>query len=245
MIKNGQKKLKIFICSFSIIFVLLVVALLYYFGVIHINNPSTKAYPVRGVDVSSYQGEVDWDTLSEQNISFAYIKATEGSSYIDNRFEYNWKNASDCNLRIGAYHFFSFESSSETQAKHFINTVTVVDDMLPPAIDVEYYGRFHTDGDIVVPDIVKELRSMVDILTETYGMKPIIYVSEETYETIVQGNFDDCELWYRSVYSSIPQNIDWTFWQYSNRHHLKGYTGSERYIDMNVFNGSADEFFKK
>ena len=245
MIKNGQKKLKIFICSFIILFVLLVVALLYYFGVMHINNPSTKAYPVRGVDVSSYQGEVDWDTLSEQNISFAYIKATEGSSYIDNRFEYNWKNASDCNLRIGAYHFFSFESSGETQAKHFINTVTVVDDMLPPAIDVEYYGRFHTDEDIVVSDIVRELRNMVDVLTETYGMKPIIYVSEETYKTIVQGNFDDCELWYRSVYSSIPQNIDWTFWQYSNRHHLKGYTGSERYIDMNVFNGSADEFIKK
>ena len=244
MIKNRQKKLKVYICSI-ILFVLLALVLLFYFGVLHLNNPSTKAYPVKGVDVSSYQGEVDWNTLSEQNISFAYIKATEGSSYIDDRFEYNWKNASGCNLRIGAYHFFSFESSGEAQAKHFINTVTAIDNMLPPVIDVEYYGRFHTNEDIVVPDVVRELRSMVDILTETYGMKPIIYVSEETYTTIVQGSFDDCKLWYRSVYSSIPQNVDWTFWQYSNRHHLKGYNGSERYIDMNVFNGSAADFFKE
>ena len=244
MIKNRQKKLTLYICSI-ILFVLLVLALLFYFGVLHLNNPSTKAYPVKGVDVSSYQGEVDWDTLSEQNISFAYIKATEGSSYIDDRFEYNWKNASGCNLRIGAYHFFSFESSGEAQAKHFINTVTAIDNMLPPVIDVEYYGRFHTNEDIVVPDVVKELRNMVDVLTETYGMKPIIYVSKETYKTIVQGNFDDCKLWYRSVYSGVPNDVEWTFWQYSNRHRLKGYNGSERYIDMNVFNGSADDFFKE
>jgi len=235
---------KIIICGFIILFVPLVLALLLFFGVLHINNPSAKEYPIRGVDVSSYQGEVDWDTLSEQNISFAYIKATEGSSYKDDRFDYNWKNASECSLRIGAYHFFSFDSSGEAQAKHFINTVTAVDDMLPPVIDVEYYGNFHTEEDIVVSDIVKELRNMVDTLTEAYGMKPIIYVSEETYKTIVQGNFDDCKLWYRSVYSSIPQNVDWTFWQYSNRHHLKGYNGSERFIDMNVFNGSADDFYK-
>ena len=78
---------KIIICGFIILFVPLVLALLLFFGVLHINNPSAKEYPIRGVDVSSYQGEVDWDTLSEQNISFAYIKATEGSSYKDDRFD--------------------------------------------------------------------------------------------------------------------------------------------------------------
>ena len=118
-----RSKVKVFIIIISAI---LVLALL---------------YPVRGVDVSNFQGEVDWNTLSAQNISFAYIKATEGSSYKDERFDYNWKNASDCDLRIGAYHFFSFESSGETQAGNFIKTVKAVDDMLPPVIDVEYYGR--------------------------------------------------------------------------------------------------------
>ena len=53
--------------------------------------------------------------------------------------------------------------------------------------------------DIDVDAVRNELRTMVDILTEEYGMKPIIYVSEDTYESIVNGHFDDCDLWYRSL----------------------------------------------
>ncbi len=52
-----------------------------YNGLIHINNPSKQKYPIRGVDVSSYQGVIDWNVLSRQNIDFAYIKATEGGHF--------------------------------------------------------------------------------------------------------------------------------------------------------------------
>ena len=116
-------------------------ALLLYLGIVHINNPSKVKYPVAGVDVSAYQGRVDWDILSEQNIDFAYIKATEGSTFKDSCFEYNWKEASKTDLRIGAYHFFSFESSGEKQATNFIDSVDAIPEMLPPVIDVEYYGK--------------------------------------------------------------------------------------------------------
>ena len=210
-----------------------------YFGIIHINNPE---YKVRGVDVSSYQGDIDWNVLSLQGIDFAYIKATEGSSTVDRCFEANWTNASKTPLRIGAYHFFSFESSGENQAKLFISTVEAVPNMLPPVIDVEFYGRFHGADDIDVDAVKKELRSMINVLTEHYGVKPIIYVSRDTYELIVKDDFSDCGLWYRSVYGPVPKDVKWTIWQYSNRHVLKGYNGSERYIDMNVF--AEDEFAK-
>lgn len=210
-----------------------------YFGIIHINNPE---YKVRGVDVSSYQGDIDWNVLSLQRIDFAYIKATEGSSTVDRCFEANWTNASKTPLRIGAYHFFSFESSGENQAKLFTSTVEEVPNMLPPVIDVEFYGRFHGADDIDVEAIKKELRSMIDILTDHYGVKPIIYVSSDTYELIAKDDFSDCGIWYRSVYGPVPKDVKWTIWQYSNRHVLKGYKGSERYIDMNVF--AEDEFAK-
>ena len=210
-----------------------------YFGIIHINNPE---YKVRGVDVSSYQGDIDWNVLSLQRIDFAYIKATEGSSTVDRCFEANWTNASKTPLRIGAYHFFSFESSGENQAKLFISTVEAVPNMLPPVIDVEFYGRFHGADDIDVDAVKKELRSMINVLTEHYGVKPIIYVSRDTYELIVKDDFSDCGLWYRSVYGPVPKDVKWTIWQYSNRHVLKGYNGSERYIDMNVFD--EDQFAK-
>lgn len=216
-------------------------AALFYLGILHINNPG-KRYPVRGVDVSSYQGDIDWEILSSQGIDFAYIKATEGSSYVDGNFTANWENASRYDIRIGAYHFFSFESEGRTQAESFCNTVTPVDNMLPPVIDVEFYGGFGSADSINVEDVVNELRTMVDILTEHYGMKPVIYVSRDTYNSIVKDNFDDCDIWFRSVYGGINVDIDWTFWQYSNRHRLSGFNGEETYIDMNVYNGTYDEF---
>ena len=220
----------------------MILCCLFYFGVIHLNNPELKGLTVRGVDVSSYQGEIDWPRLSSQDIDFAYIKATEGSSYQDPYFSQNWQGASETDIRVGAYHFFSFESGGDTQAQNFIDTVEPVENMLPPVIDVEYYGSFGSAETIDVNAIRNELRIMVDALTEAYGVKPVIYVSADTYTTIVQGSFDDCDLWYRSVYSSVPDDVDWAFWQYSNRHRLQGYNGEESFIDMNVFNGNEDEF---
>ena len=77
---------KVLIPAISILLLLLaggISGLLLYMGVIHINNPSRTEYPVRGVDLSHYQGEVDWEQLSKEDICFAYIKATEGSRYRD------------------------------------------------------------------------------------------------------------------------------------------------------------------
>ncbi|MBQ7469988.1 MAG: hypothetical protein IJS76_06140 [Pseudobutyrivibrio sp.] len=217
-------------------------ALLLYLGIVHINNPSKVKYPVAGVDVSAYQGRVDWDILSEQNIDFAYIKATEGSTFKDSCFEYNWKEASKTDLRIGAYHFFSFESSGEKQATNFIDSVDAIPEMLPPVIDVEYYGKYKNADSIDVSEIRVELRNMINILKEEYGVNPVLYVSEETYNTIVTQEFSDCDIWYRSVYGKIGGGVEWTFWQYSNRHRLNGYEGEEPFIDMNVFYGNKEEF---
>lgn len=228
------------VLSFIAIGMIIPLALLYY-GVLHINHPDPERYPIIGVDVSSYQGEIDWESLAEQNISFAFIKATEGSSLIDGCFETNWMNASKTNLRIGAYHFFSFESPGEAQADLFINTVSPVDGMLPPVIDVEYYGGYRSERAINLSAVKSELRILIDRITAAYSIKPIIYTSKEGYDTIV-GDDEDCDLWIRSVYSEVRADINWTFWQYSNRHILEGYCGKEEFIDLNVFCGTADDF---
>ena len=244
MKKTSKTKIIVWtVISVLLISVLVTVSLLF-FGVFHLNNPSKKDYPVRGVDLSSYQGSVDWDVLSAQDIRFAFIKATEGSSFVDPRFKENWSSAAETDLRIGAYHFFSFESSGEKQAALFCNTVGSVDNMLPPVIDVEYYGEFRSNKNIDIPAVKKELRTLIDILTAEYGMKPVIYADSSTYKTIIRNDFTDCDLWFRSVYTDVPSGITWEFWQYSNRHVLKGYDGKERYIDMNVFAGSIEEFEK-
>lgn len=241
---NGKSKLIIalVVCVSITAAAVITTAVLLYNGVIHFNHIDRSRYPVVGVDVSSYQGEIDWDELSTQNINFAYIKATEGSGFVDEHFEYNWEQASKTDLRIGAYHFFSFETTGKEQAENFCKVVPKTDDMLPPVIDVEYYGRFKTKDNIDAATVAGNLREMVDVLEAEYEKKPIIYVSKETYETIICDDFDDCKLWYRSVYSKVPADVDWTIWQYSNRTKLNGYNGREKFIDMNVFRGNLEEF---
>lgn len=219
--------------------VLILVCALVYTGVIQINGLAASRYEIRGVDVSAYQGEIDWQTLSKENIDFAFIKATEGSTRVDEYFEKNLENAKKTDLKTGAYHFFSFESAGETQAQNFIKTVGEI--TLPPVIDVEYYGKFNRKNSDI-PAIKKELRIMVEMLKEHYGQTPIIYATKASKNEILGDGFDDCFLWLRSVYFPVNNKNGWTFWQYSNRGRLKGYSGKEKYIDLNVFRGTRAEF---
>ncbi len=239
---NCRKKCIILTVCITVVLFAVLFAALFFFGILHFNNPDSNEYPIFGVDVSSYQGDIDWQVLSKQNIRFAFIKATEGSSLVDRCFLKNWAAAAETDLRIGAYHFFSFESSGEAQAKLFCATVESVGRMLPPVIDVEYYGAFRSKTDIDLSATQKELRTLIEILTDNYSVKPILYCDSKTYGDIIQDDFTDCDLWYRSVYAPVPSGTEWTFWQYSNRHVLKGYAGAERYIDADVFAGSAEEF---
>ena len=212
-------------------------------GIIVLNSIPASRYEVKGIDLSSYQGNIDWQTLSGENISFAFIKATEGSSWVDPCFEENWKNAKECSLSVGAYHFFSFDSQGKTQAENFINTVTPFEGMLPPVIDLEFYGNKANDP----PSreyVDTELGTMLEMLEEHYGQKPIIYATKSSYDLYLSGAYEDYDIWFRDVIKppSISDGRAWTFWQYSNRGRLKGYVGREKFIDLNVFYGSKEDF---
>ncbi len=217
--------------------------LLIYQGKITINHPSEADYPIRGVDVSYYQGEIDWEVLAEEDIDFAFIKATEGSSHIDVRFEENWERSGKTGLKRGAYHFFSFESEGAAQAEHFISVVPKEEGMLSPVIDIEFYGdRFYNRPD--VEETRKQLQSLLDRLEEHYGVKPLIYATESSYSTYIRGAFDEYPLWIRNVYFSPNMGMPgkWTFWQYDSEAKLQGYSGEEEHIDLNVFYGSERDW---
>ena len=238
-----RKAKKILIVTTGAALVVSIVALLYYHGILLFNNPSIADYPVRGVDVASYQGEIDWSTLQEQGIRFAFIKATEGSDVTDRCFAQNFKNSHKEDLRVGAYHFFSDTSSGESQANHFISVVPQVEGMLPPVVDVEFYG----DIEKKLPNkgsIQAQLHILIDKLHEHYGLKPIIYATEKAYELFIADDFQTYDIWIRNVISKprLSDSRDWTFWQYTNRQAWPGYSGRERFIDVNVFAGTEAEF---
>lgn len=202
-------------------------------------------YPVRGVDISHYQGDVDWDTLSQQNLAFAFIKATEGSSHLDKKFEYNWENAHKTHLKVGAYHFVSFESSGKKQAENFIKNVPDERGMLPPVVDLELYGDFidnpptqETVDDILVP--------LMEQLEKAYGQKPIIYCNTAVYNKYVKDNYDN-DIWLAdlSFPTELPDGKQWKFLQYSFNGKLDGYEGYLPHLDLNVYYGSKMDFAKE
>jgi lysozyme len=199
-------------------------------------------YEIRGVDVSSYQGTINWQTLADQNIAFAYIKATEGSSHVDSKFSTNWTNAQKTSLRIGAYHFMSYETSGETQATNFINTVPKTSGMLPPVIDVEYYGSYsamnisQSTVDTVLEPLIKKIKSH-------YGMDPVLYTTPAIYKRFIKGKYDN-DIWIADSTFSQPLSggKKWTFCQYSYNGIMNGYSGGVKHIDLDVWHGSALSF---
>lgn len=76
-----------------LIAILLALFLLIWNGILHPNALAADAYEVRGVDVSHYQGEIDWTVLAGNGIDFVFLKATEGSTYVDETFAENLKGA--------------------------------------------------------------------------------------------------------------------------------------------------------
>lgn len=235
-----KRNFLIFILSF---FIILTLALLFLNKKIRPNLLIASRYDVTGIDVSHYQGTIDWKKMEQLDIDFAYIKATEGSSFVDENFSDNWENATDTNIFIGAYHFFSFESDGKTQAEHYIATVGDLEGKLVPVVDVEYYG----DKKKQVLDknkIRQELSNLLYTLECKYDRKPVIYTTYPAYHDFIKDAFEEYDLWIRNVYYSPSMDMKgkWIYWQYTDRAKLPGYNGREKYIDMNVYTGSMEEF---
>lgn len=234
-----SKKKRIIINCIILFFIFAWIGVLILQGNIRITSFFASKCALNGIDVSHYQGNIDWEKIEEQGIDFAFIKATEGCSHVDQYFEENWDKAGQTSLMLGAYHFFSFDSEGKFQAEHFIDTVGNLQGKLAPVIDVEYYGDKKADPPLK-KDVWAQLSVMLDLLEEHYHIKPIIYTTYKAYHDFIKGEFEGYPLWIRNVYYP-PAAMEWTFWQYTDQAVLDGYQGSEKYIDRNVFRGSREE----
>ena len=225
--------------------VLVFAALLIYNIAVKSGRRAAEKFEVRGVDVSSYQGEIDWAVLRDAGISFAFIKATEGSGYVDRYFAENIEGARTAGLRAGAYHFFSYDSSGISQAENFIKTVPKYDDMLPPVVDLEFYGEYEKKPP-AAEKVCKILDELLKALREYYGKRPIIYATRRSYSLYISGRYKDCDIWICDIVKkpNLPDGRQWAFWQYSHTEKLPGYNGTEEFIDMNVFYGTHDDFLR-
>ena len=204
---------------------------------------SPQAYPVHGVDVSKYQGDINWSGLKARGVSFAFIKATEGGDHTDNSFDTYWRGAKRAGIPRGAYHFYYFCTSARKQAQWFIKHVPRDRYALPPVLDAEWNHRSKTCKKRPSPGKVRsEFRIFLRTLERHYGKKPIIYTSPDFYEDNLKGAFRDHTMWLRSVTAHPKRKYPgrkWKFWQYSGTGRINGFKGN---IDLNVYNGSMGAF---
>ena len=196
-------------------------------------------HKVHGIDVSKWNGDVDWVKVRQSGVSFVFIKATEGKDRIDSRFDEYWREAGAAGLPHAPYHFYYFCSTADEQADWFIRNVPKAAVRLPPVLDVEWNPSSPTCK--LRPDkatVKAEMKRFMDRLEAHYGKRPIIYTSVDFHRDNLEGAFQDYHFWVRAV-AQHPEEIyparRWAFWQYTSTGVVPGIKGE---TDINVFAGT-------
>lgn len=211
------------------------------------SNPEVKNIKtVLGVDVSHFQGDVNWQDIKTDGVLFAYAKATQGAYYSDPKFAENWKNMSDNDLYKGAYHFYVYEDNALDQAKHFINTVKDLRGDMPPVIDLESGGL---DGQVNLKDYQKGVSVWLQAVEKALGVTPVIYTNPSFgNEYLNNPVFAKYDLWLADYVKENPEvpeiwkDHGWTIWQRAQEGVLNGINGN---VDHDIFNGDLIKFKKE
>jgi lysozyme len=205
----------------------------------HIRIPNR--YGFHGIDVSSYQGTIDWGKVKNMkedsvHISFAYIKATEGLRQVDPFFERNWRKCQKSGICCGAYHYFEPKLSGRWQAAFFLQHIKLQKGDLPAAVDIE-----ELDG-IDASKMRLELNDFLKEVTSKTNTKPVIYSGLRFYRDNLAGYFDDYALWissYDHPELAVNQAVPWKFWQHSEKARVNGIVHG---VDFDVFKGDTADF---
>ena len=198
-------------------------------------NKGTKSV---GIDVSEYQGEIDWskvNAVEEQfPIQFVFVRATVGNDRVDKAFDVNWLGAKDKNIIRGAYHYYRPNENSLEQAALFIETVRLSKGDFPPVLDIEKLPKNQSVARLKIG-----LRRWLEAVEAHYKVKPIIYTGEKYYDDFLKEEFSDYLFWianYNFYRERIEEN--WLFWQFTEKGTVIGIEGN---VDLNIYNGDFQQ----
>ena len=205
------------------------------------NPPAEMKLPAgaKGIDVSHYQGAIDWAKVKAAGIQFTFIKASEGTGWIDDHFKRNWANSKAAGIPRGAYHFYRFSYDPVKQADHFLEQLGSDLGELSPVVDAEDTTTTTVKGD--------DLRVFCERVFEKTGRRCLVYTGGWWWTAQRLGGpqpwVKDYPLWI-AFYSdtakqpSIPKDwATWAFWQHSNHGAVDGISGS---VDLNVRGATSD-----
>jgi len=165
---------------------------------------------VMGIDVSSHQRDIDWQQVAADGYSFAYLKATEGSNFTDDRFQENWDGAKAAGITPGAYHYFTLCSPGADQAADFLAAVPPDDTALPPALDLEFDGA--CDERPEADHAQSEIDAFTTAVEAAWGRRMVIYSSSEWRAHYGLPVADTRPDWAFSE-AGRPDREGWSVWQ--------------------------------
>ena len=218
----------------------------------------SRAQPfVDGIDVAHWQGSINWNSVRNSGVEFAFIKATEGVDFVDSRFHQNMQGATSAGVLAGPYHFARPDSSYTNpldpinEANDFLSEIQPYYDSgsyLPPVLDVE---RFDI-GDLTLQQtrtfISNWVQDFSDTVVASLGVRPIIYTGKSAantyFNSTVASQHELWMAWWKGSTASPPTQSDapswplWDYWQYSATGSVPGISGN---VDLDVFNGTRQE----
>jgi lysozyme len=186
-----------------------------------------------GIDVSYYQGTIQWDRVKNAGIRFAFIRISDGLTNRDAMFDRNWASAADAGVRRGVYQYFRPDENAVAQADLVIEAMLLDGGELPPVIDLE------TTGGKSPAQIERLVRVWIDRVRDKLGVEPIIYTSPDFWTQAVGGaDLSTQPLWVAHYTNGCPRVPrpwkQWTFWQHSESGQVPGITGP---VDLDVMAG--------
>lgn len=190
----------------------------------------------QGIDVSHHQGDIEWEIVaSERNIKFAYIKASEGATHQDTRYNYNIAAARNNGIKVGSYHYFHPDVPVGEQAENFLRVTLAQKQDLIPVIDVEQ------SGELSPQQVCDSIALFASLLQEVFHTPPMIYTHQKFYNKYLQNSFNEYPLWVARYglffIKPAPQLDDGRIpdvWQYSNRGSIEGISVR---VDLNTLCG--------
>ncbi|MFC4618356.1 GH25 family lysozyme [Camelliibacillus cellulosilyticus] len=195
----------------------------------------------QGVDVSHWQGDIDWARVRASGMLFAYIKATEGETFVDPKLKKNAKAAKQAGLTIGFYHFgrFSSEQAAEHEAAHFLKTVKNIKADLPLVLDLE------TDNGLTKDALSKAAQLFLETVKKESGQDVMLYTYTNFAKTRLTRLLRPFPLWIAHYGRETPgKNGIWDNWrafQYTNKGRVAGISGDVDLDEMVPFEKVVDK----
>jgi GH25 family lysozyme M1 (1,4-beta-N-acetylmuramidase) len=208
-------------------------------------GPRLDAPPTRleGIDVSHWQNTITWSKVAAAGKSFAIIKATEDTTYVDPQYATNHSGAKAVGIWTGAYHFAQPDATPNDailEADHFASVINLGAGDLIPALDLE------VSGGLSIVDLQTWVKTWLDEVTLQAGVRPMIYTSPAFWKKYMGDSSALADAGYKTLWVAhwnvadpwVPANKwggnGWTFWQYSNNGHVPGINAR---VDLDRFNG--------